>query len=246
MTVIVIYICNPYTSHPASADQSSTPVKITQLGVRTLSLHAITLTPSIGQKPEKLLVALHGWGANAQDLASLAPYLNLPDYQMLFPDAPFPHPQAPGGRMWYGFPLGYDFQSPPDFDRQPDLAESRKLLTSWLQNLAAAVEIPLSQTILAGFSQGGAMTLDVGLQLPLAGLIVLSGYLHGPVKIEFPTCPVLIVHGKQDPVVPLAMAQQTKTELTLQGLAVNYQELNMGHEVQPAALDLIREFCEIL
>ena len=148
--------------------------------------------------------------------------------------------------MWYTFPMGYDFQSPPQFDGQPDLAESRQQLTTWLQDLETAVGIPLSQTILAGFSQGGAMTLDVGLKLPLAGLIVLSGYLHAPIKIDSPICPVLVIHGQQDPVVPLAMAQQTKAELTHQGVAVRYHELNMGHEVQPAALDLIREFCEIL
>ena len=211
-----------------------------------MSLRAITVAPSTAQKPKKLFVALHGWGANADDLASLAPYLNLSGYQMLFPDAPFPHPQALAGRMWYSFPMGYDFQSPPDFDGQPDLAKSRQLLIAWLQGLAAEIGIPLSKTILAGFSQGGAMALDIGLKLPLAGLIVLSGYLHGPVKIKSPSCPVLVVHGKQDPVVPLVMAQQTTAKLTLQGVAVNYHELNMGHEVQPAALDLIREFCEIL
>ena len=120
--------------------------------------------------------------------------------------------------MWYNFPLGYDFQSPPQFNGQPDLAESRQLLTTWLKDLETVVGIPLSQTILAGFSQGGAMTLDVGLQLPLAGLIVLSGYLHAPVKITSPICPVLVVHGQQDLVVPVTMAQQTQAELTRQGV----------------------------
>ncbi len=191
-------------------------------------------------------MALHGWGANAQDLAGLAPYLNLPDYQMLFPDAPFPHPQVPEGRMWYGFPVGYDFRSPPNFGGQPDAAESRQRLTTWLQELESLVGIPLSQTILAGFSQGGAMALDVGLQLPLAGLIILSGYLHAPVNIASSPCPVLVVHGQQDPVVPLALAQQTKAELSRKGVSVRYHELTMGHEIQPAALDLIRGFCEIL
>ena len=119
--------------------------------------------------------------------------------------------------MWYGFPVGYDSRSPPNFGGQADAAESRQLLTTWLQGLETVVGIPLSQTILAGFSQGGAMALDVGLQLPLAGLIVLSGYLHASVNMASPTCPVLVVHGRQDPVVPLAMAQQTKAELSLKG-----------------------------
>jgi hypothetical protein len=57
--------------------------------------------------------ALHGWGANAADLVGLAPYLGLTNFSMVFPDAPWPHPQVPGGRMWYSFPVGFDFRQAP-------------------------------------------------------------------------------------------------------------------------------------
>lgn len=89
------------------------------------------------------------------------------------------------------------------------------------------------------------MTLDVGLTLPLAGLCSLSGYLHYQPqkpneKADFP--PVLIVHGTQDPVVPIAAAQQAKEKLTVIGVKVQYQEFAMGHEIQPPVLTLIQEF----
>lgn len=207
-----------------------------------MSLQAIAL-PASANLPQGLFVALHGWGANAQDLASLAPMLPLPDYQMIFPDAPFPHPYAPQGRMWYGFPSNYTFQSNLSFDNQPDLAKSRQQLGEWLQSLPEITGIPLSNTILAGFSQGGAMTLDVGTQLPLAALMVLSGYLHAPLKTQtsqFP--PVLMVHGRQDQVVPLRAAQQARDSLLGLGATVQYHELDMGHEIRPVVLELMQNF----
>lgn len=211
-----------------------------------MSLRAIAPKPPQTESVDKLLVMLHGWGANANDLAGLATYLNLPGYRMCFPDAPYAHPQVPGGRMWYGFPLGYDFRSPPDFAAQTDLQSSRQCLIDWLQGISAEFEIPLSRTVLAGFSQGGAMTLDVGLQLPLAGLMVLSGYLHSALPPISSALPVLMVHGRHDPIVPLELAQAAKAALTAQNVSVQYHEVNMGHEVQPEVLTLIQGFCKDL
>ena len=187
-----------------------------------------------------MVVGLHGWGANAQNVASLAPLLNLPEYQLLFPNAPFPNPYASGGKMWYSFRQP---QQSPEQGYQ-ELAESQRLLTDWLESLESNTGIPLSRTILAGFSQGGAMTLDVGLHLPLAGMAVLSGYLHPisqPIEPRtFP--PVLIVHGRQDSVVPLSAAHKSRDTLTAMEVAVEYQEFDMGHEISPEVLTLIRSF----
>lgn len=178
-----------------------------------------------------MIVALHGWGANAQNLASVVPLLNLPDYQFMFPNAPFPHPYTAAGRAWY------------DFQRNEGYSESHKLLIDWLKSLEGSTGVPLSRTILSGFSQGAAMTLDVGLNLPLAGLIALSGYLHPisyPPGGTFP--PVLLVHGRQDSVVPLSAAQNARDTLVAMGVAVQYHDFNMGHEIRPEVLVLIHNF----
>lgn len=214
-----------------------------------MTLRAIAIPPirsAETETPSHLFVGLHGWGANAQDLAGLSPYMNLSDCQMIFPDAPFPHPQASGGKMWYGFPVGYDFSDVYDLEQQADLQSSRQQLRNWLRSLADQTGIPLSRTILAGFSQGGAMTLDVGLSLPLAALIVMSGYLHGSLRIEdsAETPPVFVVHGRFDPVVPLAAAHQTRDHLQKAGVAVQYHEFDMGHEIQMPALAQIRSFVQ--
>jgi phospholipase/carboxylesterase len=158
---------------------------------------------------------------------------NLPNFQFLFPNAPFPHPQVPWGRAWYAL----------ETENYEGLAESRQKLYDWLLSLENTTGIPLSRTILSGFSQGGAMTLDVGLNLPLAGLCSLSGYLHTQPKItEAEHPPILIVHGRQDPVVPLQAAQKARDELSALGMKVQYQEFDMGHEIQPEVLALMRQF----
>jgi phospholipase/carboxylesterase len=197
-----------------------------------LALNVITVSPQTQQSPSGIVVALHGWGSNAQDLASLVPFLNLPDYLFLLPQASFPHPNALGGWMWYDFQPGYR-----------GVSESRHLLREWLQTLETETGVPLSRTVLAGFSQGAAMTLDVGVTLPLAGLIALSGYLH-PLEqaLPTPTPPVLIVHGRQDSVVPLSAAQTARDTLAAAGVAVDYHELDMGHEIKPAAFPLLHNF----
>jgi phospholipase/carboxylesterase len=207
-------------------------------GSKYLSLEFIQVPPTTGKVPKGLIVALHGWGANAEDLASLAPFLNLPDYQFLFPNAPFPHPYSPMGRAWYDLSAENMYKG---------LAESRQLLTDWLLSLESSTGVPLSRTVLSGFSQGGAMTLDVGLKLPLAGLVVMSGYLHpGAVPDATSTTtaspPVLIMHGRYDQVVPLRAALKAKETLELLEVAVQYYEFDMGHEIQLPMLELIRNF----
>lgn len=196
-------------------------------------LEAISVMPNDGNL-DHLLVILHGWGANYEDFAPSAKMLNLPGFGYFFPNAPFAHFQVPGGRAWYAL----------ESKEFTGLEQSRTKLINWLQSLEYSTGVPLERTIMAGFSQGGAMTLDVGATLPLAAICSLSGYLHyQPQEREtanFP--PVLIIHGKQDPVVPLQAAQQARDELIKTGVSVQYQEFNMGHEVQPAALQLLRQF----
>jgi phospholipase/carboxylesterase len=215
-----------------------------------LSLDAISIPPPTGTA-QHLLIICHGWGANAQDVAAIATMLDLPDYHLLFPNAPLPYLYAPdSGRVWYNFPEEYSFLSQPEFYDQPELAQSRQQLRDWLLSLEAVTGVPLSRTILSGFSQGGAMSLDVGVHLPLAAIMALSGYSHAPNR--FPNGvpevlpPIFMVHGRQDIVVPVQMARQTRDYLLSLGAAVKYQELDMGHEIQPAVLQLMQAFLQRL
>ncbi|MEH2155844.1 alpha/beta hydrolase [Nostoc sp.] len=200
-----------------------------------MSLQAITVSPTTSQPPAGLIVTLHGWGANAEDVASLLPLMKLPDYQFVLPNAPYPYPYSPIGRAWYDLRVENMYEG---------LAESRQLLTDFLESLETTTGVPLSRTILSGFSQGGAMTLDVGSKLPLAGLVVMSAYLHPDAltaaKSGIP--PTLITHGRYDEVVPLKAALKAQETLKSLGVAVEYHEFDMGHEIYPETLEVLRNF----
>lgn len=205
------------------------------MGSKPLSLTSVSVLPENGLPPQHLLVLLHGWGADANDLSPLASILNLPTYQSLFPNAPFPHPQFSWGRAWYAL------------DRQDyrGLAECRQMLQAWLLSLEAETGIPLERTILGGFSQGAAMALDVGLGLPVAGLCSLSGYLHfQPQHLPSSPPPIFMVHGQQDMVVPIQAAHQARNELKAIAAQVEYHELAMGHEIPQLVLQLLKTFIE--
>lgn len=205
-----------------------------------MTLQAIAIPAAHSQG---VLVALHGWGANAQDLVGLAQFLDLPDRTLIFPDAPFQHPDSEIGRMWYGFPSEYSFLSNPAFQQQPDLQQSRQQLSEFLLALPEKTGVPLDRTVLAGFSQGGAMTLDVGSQLPLAALLILSGYMHSPIDAIDPAIgKILIVHGRQDQVVPLRAAVQMRDRLQKIAAPVEYHEFEMGHEIRPIVLQIVQNF----
>ncbi len=215
-----------------------------------MPLHAISITPTAmaNADSDRLLVLLHGWGANAQDVAGLIEAINMISipFRGLLPDAPFDHPMVPGGKQWYGFPPNYDFRSPHNFAAQADLLQSSQQLKAWMESLPGKTGIPLERTIMGGFSQGGAMTLEVGPQIPLAAMLILSGYSHAPIGPFISPRPVLVIHGRQDPVVPVEKALDTKHQLAQQGIAVTYQEFDMGHEVSLDALRVASQFCQDL
>lgn len=199
------------------------------------NLSAIAYPDQANSTPElsNLLVMLHGWGADARDLYPFGAVLGLPNYQWKFVNAPFPHPQNPQGRAWY------DLES-QNFE---GLSQAKQGLRNYLLGLESETGIPLSRTVLGGFSQGGAMALDVGLTLPLAKIFSLSGYLHfQPEPLPHAIAPILLIHGSQDMVVPVPMARQAQAELQTIGATVEYQEFPMGHEIPPMVLAKLREF----
>jgi phospholipase/carboxylesterase len=205
----------------------------------------ITISPPAGQAIQANVVILHGWGGTVQDAAYFASLLRLSHVQLILPEGSFQHPYSDMGRMWYGLPEPVtEFQFQMDLSDDPDLRISRTQLLELITNLPTQTGIPLAKTIVGGFSQGGAMAIEIGLGLPLAGLMVLSGYLHK--SLAAAPCfqaPILQVHGAIDPVVPLVAAQQTRDALRQTGAVVQYEEIpGMGHEISPTVLDRMQSF----
>ncbi|WP_427157777.1 alpha/beta hydrolase [Aliinostoc sp. HNIBRCY26] len=199
-----------------------------------MSLQYLSFPPANSQTPTGLVVTLHGWGANAEDVAYLLDYFQLPNYQFIFPNAPYPFPNSAIGRAWYDLRAENMYQG---------LDESRQILTDFLLSLEASTGVSLSRTVLSGFSQGGAMTLDVGSKLPIAGLVVMSGYLHpDAISPDSKISSTLIMHGTRDEVVPLQAASRSRETLKSLGVAVEYHEFETGHEINLEMLDVARNF----
>lgn len=151
------------------------------------------------------LVLLHGWGANKDDLKPLGDRLAGESSKILDVvclEAPEPHPDQLGGLQWYGlFPAQWD-KVPAAVDR----------LKAQLQSLGTS-GLGLERTVVFGFSQGGAMALDSGCALPIAGLISCSGYPHPSWAAPQQHPPVLLMHGSDDPVVPFQAMQAVASQL---------------------------------
>lgn len=207
-------------------------------------LKVISIPSSQASQPDgddlalgKNLVLLHGWGSNAQDLAALQDYFTPQGWNLYCLNGLFAHPHAPEGWMWY------------DLEQSdwPGLLESRRTVLHWVSSLEERSGVPLSRTVLGGFSQGAAMSLDVGLSLPLAGLMILSGYLHPSldlVTIATPPPRILVVHGRQDRVVPIQAAHEVQKFLQNAPVELNltYREMDAGHEVSWDGLKAMEQF----
>jgi len=179
------------------------------------------------------LVLLHGWGADADDLLDLGDLLVGPQVSVVGLRAPEPHPYGMG-RQWYGL-------QPIDWRQLPG---ARLALNSRLAALASSV--PLERTVLLGFSQGGAMALDVGTALPLAGIVACSGYPHQgwqpAAAPDQPLPPVLLSHGREDPVVPFAASEALLELLTGAGAQARLLAFDGGHTIDQAVLPEIAAF----
>lgn len=188
--------------------------------------------------PQGNIVLMHGWGANNDDLVGLLPYLQLPNYQCLLPNALFEHQYTESGRAWYSFSGAGQLTA----SSRQELVASREALQDWLKTLPETTGVALDRTWIAGFSQGGAMALEVGLTLPVAGIMVLSGYLHPDLTAPTTCPPVAIWHGRQDDVVPISAAWQTRQQLINWGAVVQYHELEMGHTITPEEIKMMQQF----
>ena len=160
--------------------------------------------PTSGQSPKGLIVTLHGYGSNGEDLISLAPY-----WDRLIPDAQFSSPNAPAhvpgfGEMYQWFAI----ESMDPIHLAKGAREAAPVLEAFLEAEMARFGVTKAQTALVGFSQGTMMALQVGLasQEPYAGILGFSGALVGNPEVASKP-PVLLVHGDQDDVVPLAASQ---------------------------------------
>ncbi|MGO3842419.1 MAG: alpha/beta hydrolase [Alcaligenes pakistanensis] len=204
-----------------------------------------------GANPQHAVIWLHGLGADGHDFAPIVPELglqNAPAIRFIFPHAPIQPVTINGGmamRSWYDIYVA-------DLVRHEDESGLRQSQIN-VQNLIArenARGIPTENIVLAGFSQGCAMTLQTGLRLPerLAGMLCLSGYLPLAAAVaaeRHPAnqdTPIFMAHGSMDPVVPITRAEASRQQLETMGYQVQWNVYPMPHAVCPEEITAVGQF----
>ena len=193
-----------------------------------------------GPEPRASIIVLHGLGADGNDFVPVARELDLAaigPVRFVFPHAPTRPVTINGGhvmRAWYDV-LGAELNRRED---EPGLRASQALVEEVIAREKAR-GVPASRIVLAGFSQGCAMTFMTGLRHAerLAGLVGLSGYL--PLAAQAAAerhaanrdVPVFMAHGRADPVIAIALARQSRDALIGLGHAVEWHEYAMPHSV---------------
>ncbi|MDO5505056.1 MAG: alpha/beta hydrolase [Pseudoxanthomonas suwonensis] len=190
--------------------------------------------------PQWSVIWLHGLGADGHDFEPIVPELVAPDWPALrfvFPHAPTRAVTINNGvrmRAWYDI-RDLDLANRADAEGVAESVEQVEALIA----REASRGVPASRVLLAGFSQGGAITLAVGLRRsePLAGLVALSTYLllGATMAADATTAarsqPVFMAHGSDDPVVPYIGGKRSRDALQRAGFAVDWHVYPMGHQV---------------
>jgi phospholipase/carboxylesterase len=213
-------------------------------------LRYVQLEPQ-GAGPDcPLIVAVHGRGADATDLAGLAFAFQepstaggaaTPGYRWVLPQAPLPVSLGLGAVGWAWYELG---------DAAADtLAPSRDMLQAFVEAMLEQFGTRRERTVLMGFSQGAAMTLHAGLgtSAALGALVVMSGHLPAehlllPLLNRRTDQHILLVHGTQDATLPIERGRHVKQVLEEYGLRPEYHEFPMGHEISVESLRTVRDY----
>jgi len=193
---------------------------------------------AVGDPP--LLVLLHGYGSDEEDLMGLAPYLD-PRFRVVSARAPQALEQ--GGYAWF------DVQFTPFglvLDHEQARA-SRRQLEVWLEGLVGAGGVDRGRVFLLGFSQGAGMALGVALHRPelVAGVVFLSGLVVEEMIPEgagegLGSLSVLMAHGQQDPLIPIAQGRASRALLESLPVRLVYREFEMGHQINEECLEEVR------
>ncbi|MGF7155211.1 alpha/beta hydrolase [Novosphingobium gossypii] len=203
-----------------------------------MSLNGPRLTPLSGSAPDALVVLVHGYGSNGDDLIALAAAIRpaLPNAAFVAPNAPGRLPNMTAAYQWW------PIETFSMAERAAGAAAAAPVLDAFITTELEAAGLTPDRLLLVGFSQGTMMALHVGLRRsdPVAGIVGISGMLISPERLSAEIRsrpPVLLVHGTEDEVVPFRSMDMASTALSAAGVAVEtHASAGTGHTVAPDGL----------
>ncbi len=204
----------------------------------SMSLAGPSRPPASGGAPDSLVVLLHGYGADGDDLLGLGAQWSqlLPGARFVAPNAPFPCEASPFGFQWFGF------ENRDEAMLLAGTEAAAALLDAFLDEELARHGLGPDRLALVGFSQGTMMALHVAPRRPdaVAAVVGYSGALIAPERLGAAVRarpPVLLVHGDADPVVPFPAMLAARTALAAAGLATRAETRpGLPHAIDQAGL----------
>ena len=191
--------------------------------------------PASGGAPRSIVILAHGYGSNGEDLIGLAPYWReaLAGCLFIAPNAPEPCPDAPGGYQWW--PVW-------SADRRIGVRGAAPILDAFIDAELARHGLAEDRLALVGFSQGTMLSLYVGprRERQIAGIVGYSGMMIEGDDGELRTRPpVLLAHGDEDPMIPIAAFERAEATLTrLSFPLTTHVSHGLGHSIDIDGLRL--------
>ncbi len=200
-----------------------------------LSLHHLVKEPKIKKEKNPLLLLLHGYGSNEEDLFSFASELP-DDCYVISARAPFD--------MMYGSYAWYAINFDADENKFSDIGQaraSRDIIAGFIDELVSNYAIDKEDVTLIGFSQGCILSYAVAVSYPekVRRVVAMSGYFNPEIAVDdylendFANLKIFSSHGSVDQVVPVEWAQKAAPYLKSIGIDIVYKEYPVGHGVAP-------------
>jgi len=200
-----------------------------------MNLHYLVQEPKVKHDKNPLVLLLHGYGSNEEDLFSFAPELPADCYVI---SVRAPYDLQPYGHAWYAIHFDADENK---FSDNEQAKESVEIIAVFIDEIVKKYPIDAKNVTLIGFSQGAILSYATALTYPekISKVAALSGYLNQEIVPEVIDSKAIshlkffISHGSVDQVIPVEWAQKAKPVLENLGLTVDYQEYPIGHGVSP-------------
>ena len=209
-----------------------------------MPLEGPRLSPLSGSRPDALVMLIHGYGSNGDDLISLAAMMqpSLPGAAFVAPNAPSRFPHMAAAHQWW------PIETFSMAERAAGAAAAAPGLDDFITDELDKAELASDRLLLVGFSQGTMMALHVGLRRPdaLAGIVGISGMLVAPDRLSSDIAsrpPVLLIHGTDDDVVPFGSMALASTALAAVDVPVEtHVSPGIGHGVAPDGIEAATAF----
>jgi phospholipase/carboxylesterase len=206
------------------------------------------LNPLSGLKPEALVILIHGYGSNGEDLISLAAMMqpSLPYAVFVAPNAPSQLPHMAAAHQWW------PIETFSMAERAVGAAAAAPTLDAFISEELNKAGLTSDRMVLVGFSQGTMMALHVGLRRleAVAGIVGISGMLVASESLEADIRsrpPVLLIHGTQDDVVPFRSMELASSALANAGVPVaTHASVGLDHSVGPDGLSAATQFARLV